>query len=456
MVDAGEHASGSALLGEIIDRAREPDRYERWLELVKHARYCRRPVRLRGGVDETDLRTGQLLSRYSTSDEPDGVLLKACGNRRAAACAPCSAVYKADAWQLVVAGLRGGKGVPLSVVAHPMVFATFTAPSFGPVHTTVDSTDPHAVCRPRRADERCPHGQPAACWQRHGDDDPRLGDPICPDCFDYAGVVIWNALASELWRRTAIYFRRALARIMGMTQKRLTGEARLSYTKVAEYQRRGSLHFHAVVRLDAATPSLPVAPPCGQFDSEHLEEAIQVAAEQVAVAHPLGGAPLRWGEQLHIRRIDPGGETTPEAAAAYLAKYATKSVEDFGPNRTTTRAHIARLRDTANRLAALPELGHLRLARAVESIGFHGHWSSRSRRYSTTFGALRRARIEHARASAEQHGLLDVHVDSEWLYAGMGYTTAGDAWLAASAGDREREQRTTANLELHATLDEQK
>jgi Replication initiator protein, pSAM2 len=34
-----------------------------------------------------------------------------------------------------VSGLRGGKGVPQTVAEHPLVFATFTAPSFGPVHT---------------------------------------------------------------------------------------------------------------------------------------------------------------------------------------------------------------------------------------------------------------------------------------------------------------------------------
>ena len=40
-----------------------------------------------------------------------------------------------DTYQLIRAGLAGGKGVPDSVAVHPCVFATFTAPSFGPVHT---------------------------------------------------------------------------------------------------------------------------------------------------------------------------------------------------------------------------------------------------------------------------------------------------------------------------------
>jgi hypothetical protein len=54
---------------------------------------------------------------WSTKDEPDELLRKACGNRREAICGPCAERYRGHAWQLVAAGLRGGKGVPESVVA---------------------------------------------------------------------------------------------------------------------------------------------------------------------------------------------------------------------------------------------------------------------------------------------------------------------------------------------------
>ena len=67
--------------------------------------------------------------------EPDGVLRKACGNRREAVCPPCAERYRQDAYHLIAAGPRGGKGVPDTVAEHPAVFVTLTAPSFGPVHT---------------------------------------------------------------------------------------------------------------------------------------------------------------------------------------------------------------------------------------------------------------------------------------------------------------------------------
>jgi len=47
-------------------------------------------------------------------------------------CPACSTIYKYDAYQVVVSGLRGGKSVPQSVAAALRLFVTLTAPSFGP------------------------------------------------------------------------------------------------------------------------------------------------------------------------------------------------------------------------------------------------------------------------------------------------------------------------------------
>jgi len=72
--------------------------------------------------------------RYTTVHEPGGVLPVACKTRRASRCPPCAEAYHADTYQLIRAGLTGGKGIPATVAGHPCVFVTLTAPSFGPVH----------------------------------------------------------------------------------------------------------------------------------------------------------------------------------------------------------------------------------------------------------------------------------------------------------------------------------
>jgi len=87
------------------------------------------------------------------------------------------------------------------------VFATFTAPSFGPVHSRRLRGRTVLPCRPRRDHKVrvCPHGRDISCPVRHGEDDPRLGRALCPDCYDYEAAVLFNMHAGDLWRRFTTY-----------------------------------------------------------------------------------------------------------------------------------------------------------------------------------------------------------------------------------------------------------
>lgn len=93
--------------------------------------------------------TGLVRSVFDTSCEPDGMLLKACRNRRTTVCPTCAETYRADSYQLVSAGLQGGKSVPASVASHPRLFVTLTAPSFGPVHSAGKPTPVRSGCAAR-------------------------------------------------------------------------------------------------------------------------------------------------------------------------------------------------------------------------------------------------------------------------------------------------------------------
>jgi hypothetical protein len=125
-------------------------------------------------------------------------------------------------------------------------------------------------------------------------------------------------------------------------------------------------------------------------------------------------------------------------------------------------AHIARLIRACWTLGGESALTGLRLRQWAHMLGFGGHWSTKSRRYSTTLTALRRARAAHAEAQrrngaipldAWQRPMTDqaVVVVKEWGYSGTGYRTIGDAWLAASAAARARERRRIAREELTST-----
>jgi Replication initiator protein, pSAM2 len=444
--------------------------------------YCAHPVRLRGRVEHANRATGEVRTVYSTDREPDATLLKACGNRRASVCPSCSATYQGDQFHLLAAGLRGGKGIPETVGSHPRLFVTFTAPSFGPVHSRRAQGLLVYPCHPYRQGQRCPHGRRAGCWQRHDADDPRLGEPLCPRCYQAGAQVLWNALAGRLWSRTTIYLCRALAQLAGLPEAELRALVRISFAKVAEYQRRGAVHFHAIIRLDAATtcgcPACVAPPPAG-FTADLLEAAVRRAAATVAVPCPVvdedQGVTLvaRWGEQLDVRHITEAGderELSAEQVAGYVAKYATKATEALGVTldhpiseaeleELDLPAHVAELVRACWELGARPSLRSLRLRKWAHMLGFGGHFSSKSRRYSTTLGALRRARVTFA-IRRRRGGTLPldawgrpedhqaVVVLATWSYIGCGYQTTGEAWLAASAAARAQEARRIAKEEL--------
>ena len=221
------------------------------------------------------------------SDTPDGVIYLPCGDRRASVCPPCAETYRADTYQLIRAGLAGGKGMPESVAIHPCVFATFTAPSFGPVHTRVELPGGKvARCRPRRKASYCPHGRgsPAASGTRKTT--PAWAGRCARTATTTTAAVVWNAHASELWRRTIITLRRQLAKIA----KAHGARVKLSYAKVAEFQRRGLIHFHAIFRLDGIDPVHPerTVPPHPAITADVLADLIrQVAARPGSPPSPI-------------------------------------------------------------------------------------------------------------------------------------------------------------------------
>jgi hypothetical protein len=340
-------------------------------------------------------------------------------------------------------------------------------------------------CHPYRQGATCPHGRRLGCWQRHEEDDPRLGEPLCPRCYQTGAQVLWNALAGRLWSRTTIYVYRALAQLAGVIEGELRGLVRVSFAKVAEYQKRGAVHFHAIIRLDAATdcgcPGCVAPPPTG-FTAELLEAAVRKAAEAVTVPCPALDEDqdvtltARWGEQLDVHPITDAGddqELSAEQVAGYVAKYATKGTEAVGVTLDhrigeveleglDVPVHVAELVRACWELGGRPSLAGLRLRKWAHMLGFGGHLSTKSRRYSTTLGALRRARVAYAisrrRGAAlplDAWGRLEddqaVIVVAAWNYIGSGYQSTGEAWLAASAAARAREERRVAREELRTT-----
>jgi hypothetical protein len=402
--------------GSAVDTGRDSAR--RALEAISRAGSCAHPIRI-------------AVLREGAPDE-DRIMIVACKDRRAALCPACAHTYKGDAWQVVASGLRGGKGVPAKVGLRPRVFVTLTAPSFGAVHSG------GGVCQRGRAG-RCAHGVARACARAHDPVDPVLGQPFCPKCFDYRRAVLWNAHVSGLWNRTTIRLLRVLGR-MGDTGP---DGLRLSYVKAAEFQRRGLVHLHVVIRADGHEG--PEAPPPPWLTTGALIAALRQVIPQVTTSVPgLDGSlpgPIRWGAQMAATELLAGtvDDDAHMAVAAYVAKYATKTADSTGAlayrirrqseiARLPVNDHQRRLVETAWALGGRTELADLRLRRCAHAFGYRGHVVTKSTRYSTTFSALRAVRADYQRARGEP----DVDPDDEVHYgfAGRGYDDPNLGMLA--------------------------
>ncbi len=403
---------------------------------VDQAGLCAHPIRLRGiTLDRT---TGELV---------EGAILVPCKDRRAAVCPSCSRLYQSDAWHLVAAGIRGGKGVSSDVVDHPQLFVTLTAPSFGAVHgRSVTGQGVVRPCRPRRGGP-CPHGRSTCCFRRHGADDAVLGDPLCPDCFDYLGAVLWNAHVPRLWLRTALNLYLEVGRATTLSDRQVRAVVRLSYIKVVEFQRRGLVHVHLVLRADGRAG--PEEAPPRWLDVGVLGDAVRRSIARGGVRVPIvAGTQLArasWGPEHDVRPLLPGAEAEGAAVAAYVAKYATKTADGTGclahPIRSAAqlerlgvRPHIARLVRTAWALGRRKELAPLSLRAHAHTLGYTGQFSSKSLRYSTTFSALRDARVLYVKGRLSG----EPDYDGEWRYAGRGYSHPEADELAHSLFEASR------------------
>ena len=157
--------------------------------------------------------------------------------------------------------------------------------------------------------------------------------------------------------------------------------------------------------------------------------------------------------------------------AGYLAKYVTKSVADFGlwPARISPQACAslevsAHVRGILFSLIALAGTGteYAPMLAWLHTLGYRGHVTTKSRRFSVTLAALR-AHRQSWRADHREHipaGLLIGDPDdptlghavgedalqtvSDWSCTAVGHVCAADYYLAVSAAVRAGEYRRLA------------
>ena len=296
--------------------------------------------------------------------------------------------------------------------------------------------------------------------------------------------------AGELWRRTKQAIERRLGQLArrrgvppirvpcGDGKTRLVDPVRVAHGKAAEYQARGAVHFHALLRLDGYDPADPdqLLPPPPVLTVADLDDATRWAARAISYRtppHPArpGGWTIGWGTEIDIRVITltGTGTVTDLAVASYLAKYSTKGTEITGhaSARITTDTidlyanpdgtHPERLIHACWSTRRPPRLrqpaplgAHARLRRPLPH---------QSPPLLPPFRDLRQARITYRRSqdTGPEHGPIRTadHADEEttlivgtFTYAGTGWKTSGDALLANTAADQARKRREAGRDQL--------
>jgi hypothetical protein len=271
--------------------------------------------------------------------------------------------------------------------------------------------------------------------------------------------VLWNWHAPALWNRFIVELVRVLAARAGLSEREWRRRVRVAFAKVAEFQARGLVHFHAIVRLDGAedratTPRVQVSP-------QELCDAMREAAGRARLDGDAGNGQtteIRFGEQLHTRVLagaQDGRELSPGHVAAYVAKYSCKAsheqitTRDSDPDRWRDRGVPEQLIQMATATLHLADRPGLRRLRPwVHMLGFRGHFVTKSRRYSTTLGELRDARATYR---VHQDDPKEGDDDSTvivafWQYIGSGYLNPGDVLLAAGV---EASLRAAREAVLH-------
>lgn len=184
-----------------------------------------------------------------------------CQSRRRSQCVSCSELTRNDWAAIGRSGVFDSEKLPVS--GFRFYFLTLTAPSFGPV-----------------------------------DEVGAARDEITND---YEGQVYWNQLSSGLWNATVSRLRRLMPT--------------LEFFAVREVQKRGALHFHVTLRVEATDAWVP---------------APDVAAEARAarVANSLTSSFAMWGAQADCQEIGADADETAETIW-YVSKALCYSLKDL-------------------------------------------------------------------------------------------------------------------------------
>lgn len=260
-----------------------------------------------------------------------------CGSRSRFKCESCAELYRGDWAAIARSGVFDGP-----IERYRFYLLTLTAPSFGRVHRV-----PRGVADTART---------CGCGDSHTAEDGDLrGVPLDPSSYDYEGQVAWNRDTGVLWDRT---------------RKRMRDRwPSIEYFVVREWQDRGVLHVHAILRVARAE-----SPPA---------EVLRQAARTAVGISKVDGSLVSWGEQARCDpfRADGDGARTIWYLSKALNYVMKDTVREAPERRGKAWKHTASLEQAAWRMRCSRDCDpHSCGKRVHRQYGSRSHVVSASRR----------------------------------------------------------------------------
>lgn len=290
-----------------------------------------------------------------------------CGSRVKSRCESCAELYRGDWAAIARSGVFDGP-----VQNYRFYLLTLTAPSFGEVHRVPK----HGTAPPCR------------CGVVHSVEDVALrGVPLSFAAYDYAGQVRWNRDSGTLWTNT----------IRRLRDRWLSVE----FFVVREWQDRGVLHVHALLRVARGCAPEPAV--------------LRDAAQSAIAVSKVDGTQICWGAQAKCDAFVASADGAK--TIWYLSKavnYVLKDVlQDAGRGRQEILEHHARLAAAARAMPCGPDCDpHNCNSRVHQRYGSRAQVVSQSRRTTKRSGwsftglnrtVQRRLRLEwYLRATADE------------------------------------------------------
>lgn len=397
---------------------------------------CSAPLRLESGVREVLVR---------------------CGSRSRERCPACAARYARDEYMVATSGIKliglSSEGVtvsPVSDFSGAFFFLTLTLPSFGAVHSL-------GACR---------------CGTSHADGSFLVGVPLSSASYDYLGHAVSNIFAPRLFNETIKALRYYLP----------AGYSFELYG-VPEYQKRGAIHIHVLLRFNAPPPaqfvaSIPAicagvsvdpdpardfvlareavrASYVGRIDSatrfdvetgEIFTEFLPFSDDVIEVLEMAESLPrVVWGSQIDLKKVGADlTEAEAEKVLGYAMKtlsYTTKTVGDsYGgyvsafEKKISGIAHLLR----QNSLTALKPLKRVSLFSAGKLFGYKGNLRFKSRGWSLlqnlTHSSLRAERAAYHRGATDDPDEVFVYAPSQSVAEVAGFSATRRLTAALADG----------------------